>query len=175
MVPPPSADAYPSRHILDSIAPDEVCSTPDLVAPIREWRRVSPLARLLATAFRRGRFQLYLPSSRACRAVFKEVFASMRVRLTSLHRGDGAPSRCCQSERIVTPWKAYMARALELPVHVAAYKAAGVVLPLCRAAHHSRSRSVRSDFLAKSARDEFRWRVRVSIGPISPDYAVVSW
>jgi Heparinase II/III N-terminus/Heparinase II/III-like protein len=77
----------------------------------------------------------------------------------------------CQGEGIVTPWKAYMARALELPAHVAAYKAAGVVLRFVG------QRIVRGrdlyfqSFLATSAEAEFRWRVRLGIGPLSPDYA----
>lgn len=71
----------------------------------------------------------------------------------------------------MTPWKAYIARALELPAHVAAYKAAGVVLRYVgQRIVRSRDRYVQS-FLAASAGGELRWRARLGIGPLSPDYA----
>jgi Heparinase II/III N-terminus/Heparinase II/III-like protein len=71
----------------------------------------------------------------------------------------------------VTPWKAYMARALELPAHVVAYKAAGVFLRfLGRCIVRSRDRYVQS-FLAASMEADFRWRIRLGIGPLSPRYA----
>jgi hypothetical protein len=71
----------------------------------------------------------------------------------------------------VTPWKAYMARALELPAQVAAYKAAGVFVRfLGRWVVRSRDRYVQS-FLAASMEADFRWRIRLAIGPLSPHYA----
>jgi hypothetical protein len=73
----------------------------------------------------------------------------------------------------VTPWKAYMARALELPVHVAAFKAVGLVRRFVwQRIIRGRDLYVQT-FLGKPATDDLRWRVRVSIGPISPDYAIV--
>src|SRR5262245_57473711 len=64
-----------------------------------------------------------------------------------------------------------MTRALELPAHIAAYKAAGVILRFGRQrVARARDLYVQS-FLGSSAEGQLRWRVQLGIGSLSPDYA----
>lgn len=75
-------------------------------------------------------------------------------------------------EGIVMLWKPYIARAFELPAHIAAYKAAGLIVLRLVGQHivRTRDRFVQS-FLARSAGAEFRWRIRLAIGPFSHEQA----